>query len=252
MRRAPSRIPLVLAFFIALSGACGGDDDEAAPEEPTTEPGPSVAQPPEGRSLVADGEVEITLKTGDVATGTVVTKVVSNDINNGKESGFELRMLCHETVPEINLTLYFTDRGTTRVVERQSNRWSVDRTIAEVVPVKATSNDVDAGADAGADADTDASADGGSDSGSDAAVATPADPSFVNGVGFPGVDGRREVLVTLLADGTRYDIHATIPWLSSFAPNACQKSTPTSSSAASKSSGGCGGGSSKKSSHDWD
>ena len=251
MRRAPSRIPLALAFFIALSGACGGDDDRGEePTEASTEPGPSVAQPPEGRSLVAEGSVEVTTDNGDAVSATVATKVVSSDIYNGKESGFALRMLCHETVPEIEVAVYFTYRGGTHIAELRNNRWSVDRSSAEIVPMKTTSNDVDAGAnDAGADADTDASVDGGAD----AAVVPPADPSFVNGVGFPGVDGRREILVTLVAEGARYDIHATIPWLASFAPNVCQKTTTSSTGSKSSSGGGCGGGSSRRSSGgDWD
>lgn len=254
MRRAPSRIPLALAFFIALSGACGGDDDEAVPAESTTEPGPSVPQPPQGRSLVAEGSVEITPATGDVATGTIATKVVSNDIYNGDESGFELHILCGQTVADVEVALYFAYERETHVVELRNDRWTVDRSVAEVVPAKPTANDVDAGsgADAGADAETDAGADAGADAGSDAAVPPTTDPSFVNGVGFPGVDGRREIKVTLAKDGVRYDIHATVPWLKSVAPNVCQKTVPGTGSKSS-SGGGCGGGSSKSSSHhDWD
>ena len=116
--------------------------------------------------------------------------------------------------------------------------------------MKTTANDVDAG-DAGADADTDASV----DSGADSSVPPAADPAFVNGVGLPGVDGRREIRITLVDDGVRYDIHATIPWLKSVAPSVCQKTTSSTTGSKSSSGGGCGSGSSssrRSSGGDWD
>jgi hypothetical protein len=249
MRRFQSRAPLALAFFIALSGACGGDDDDAGvPSETETVPGPNVPQPPAQRSLTAEGAVEITQDTGEASSATLVTKVASGSVYAGKESGFTLRMECGQTIANVDVALYFPNGDELVIVERERDRWSVNSRTADVVPSKPQSADagsVDAG-DAG-------TADAG-DVGDAAAAPPPTDPSFVNGVGLPGIDGRREVSVTLLAsNGIRYDIRATIPWLASVAPATCQNTKPGTGTPGS-SGGGCGGGSSSRRSSggDWD
>ena len=242
MRRYPSRIPLAFALLIGASSACGGggDDDGVAAEYETT-PGPSVPQPPAERRLTADGECVITEASGETSSATLLTDVEApSSVYNGRESGFDLEMACGATVAEVEVSLYFS-RGTDILfVERNANRWTVDRRLAEVVPSQPAARDAAAEPDAG---DVDASA--------DASVPAP-EAAFVNGVGFPATDGTRPVSVTLVANGVRYDIRATIPWRSSHAPATCQKLKP--GTGTSGSGGGCGGGSSSRRSSggDWD
>lgn len=239
MRRSNPRIPLAVAFFIALSGACGGDDDAtSAKSEPT--PGPSVPQPPANRSLSAEGEMTITL-INDVDSTTLVPKVEASGLYAGRESGFNLVMTCGDTVAEVEVSLFFARGPGVYFVERRNGRWFVDNYGAEVV----TSS---SGGDAGSDASADADAAGATD----ASAAQPS-PDFVNGVGLPGVDGRREVRVALIADKVRYDVRATIPWRASISPAACDGNEPV--AANSGSSGGCGSGNSssrRSSGGDWD
>jgi hypothetical protein len=241
--RRPSRTPLVLAFFIALSGACGGGGDEGTPAEYETKPGPNIPQPPAQRSVTAEGEVEITLASGEVSTVALSSKVEGSTVFAGRESGFNLEMACGETIARVEVSLYFV-RGTEVLrIERQRDRWTVDGATAEVVPSRPTAIDAGIVADGG---DGDAG-----DAGSDAETAPPPNPEFVNGLGFPAADGSREVVVTLVEDGVRYDIRATIPWRASIAPATCQEVKP--GTGTSGSGGGCGGGKSRRSSGgDWD
>lgn len=249
MRPYSSRIPLALAFFLALSGACGGDDDEGGiPAEYETVPGPNIPQPPAQRSLIAEGEIDVTATTGEASSAVIVTKVASGSIYSGKESGFTLRMACGSTVAAVDVALYFPQGDEIIIVELQNDRWQVDNRSAEVVPARTTSTSTDAG-DAG-----DVDAGDASDAGDAGVTAPPPDPQFVNGLGFPGVDGRREVSVTLVANGVRYDVRATLPWLASNAPVSCQEVKPGTGTKGS-SGGGCGSssGSSRRSSGgDWD
>src|SRR5690606_13402661 len=87
MRRTHVRFPLALALLIAVSGACGGGEDDVPPEY-ETKPGPNVPQPPAQRSLVAEGEVTITDAGGNVESAALLTKVTaSSSAYFGRESG---------------------------------------------------------------------------------------------------------------------------------------------------------------------
>ena len=103
-------------------------------------------------------------------------------------------------------------------------------------------------ADAGSEAGSDAG-DAGVDAGSPAA---PSEPSFVNGLSELDTDSSREVSVTLVAAGVRYDVRGTIPWLTSTAPPNCQvlKSPGSPAKGCLGNSRRSGGGSS--SGGDWD
>jgi hypothetical protein len=236
MRSSSTRTPLALAFFVVLSGACGGDDDEAAPAEYASVPGPTVPQPPAQRSLSAEGAIDVTPASGQATSATLVTKV-SAGVYAGRESGYTLRMECGDTVASVDVALYFPQGDEIILVERRANRWEVDDRPADVVSMSV----VDAGADAASDAS-----------------APSSDPAIVNGVGLPDGEGRREIAVALrTSDGVRYEIRATVPWLASVAPATCQErqtSTATTGSTSRRSSG-CGSGSSsnrRSSGGDWD
>lgn len=243
LRRSASRTPLALAFFIVLSGACGGDDDDRGSSDPPpageTVPGPNVPQPPAQRNLSAEGSIAITPETGTATSSTLLETVESAGFHQGRKSGYTLEGACGTTAIDVQISLFFERGSEVLVVERRANRWTVERRSAQVVPSEPSSTVVDAGA-----AD---------DSGD------VADAEVVGGVGFPDPEGRRVVVVSLLADGVRYDIRATIPWLSSNGPATCFQSKPSpnttsSSGSGSNGGGGCGGGggSRRSSGGDWD
>src|SRR5688572_8373324 len=102
MRRSRSRVPLALAVLIALSAACG-DDDEGVPAEYETVPGPNIPQPPAERRLSAEGEVTITSTSGAGTSATLLNKVEGGTVYSGRESGFNLRMACGETVADVEI-----------------------------------------------------------------------------------------------------------------------------------------------------
>lgn len=227
LRPSASRFPLALAVLIVLSGACGGSDDDDAPPlaEYETEPGPNVPQPPSQRDLTADGTITVTPRTGGPVTTSIQT---------GGETGFSLVMTCGATTADAKVALYVSVEGRVRLIELKSHLWYVDGRVARRV-------------------DSPSTADAGAGDAGDAGASTPP-PTYQNGVGLPDVDGRRAVFLTLDADGTRYDIDVTIPWLASVAPATCQKAKPGTSQPSS-SGGGCGGNSSsskRSSGGDWD
>lgn len=244
---AGSRLPLALAFFLALSGACGGDDDTGTPAEYETLPGPAVPQAPVPRRLDAEGEVTVTALSGAVATVTLANKVSGATVYSGKESGFNLEMQCGDTVADVVVSLYFEEGSEIIRVERRDGRWTVDGRTADVVPTRpASSDDAGAGNDGGDDA---------GDAGvADASASPPPSTEFVNGVGLPEIDHSRKVFVTLVSNDSRYDIRATIPWRESIAPLSCTQQKPGTGTSSSN-SGGCGSGSSssrRSSGGDWD
>ena len=232
------RSPAVLVVAIALSGACGGDDNPAVYE---TKPGPSVPQPPEQRRQDAEGEVTVT--PGGVAatpfSAAIIAKVEgTTTIYNGKQSGYTLEMKCGDEIADVAITLYFSPSpGGMEIIERKAGKWTVgpDHRSAEIV----TSAD-DAGTDAGNDA-SDAS---------DASIVEPSpEPELVDGVGLPASDGSRVISVRLLQSRVRYDSRATIPWLASNAPATCEVLKPGTGTGDS----GCGSRSGRRSSGgDWD
>lgn len=249
VRRSELRIPLAVAFFIALSGACGGGDD-GTPAEYETKPGPSVPQPPAERRLDVEGEVTITPSSGEPFTISVISKVEgTTTIYNGRESGYDLVMACGDTVADVDITLYLAQtRGGIEIIERKGDRWTIgpDRRAAEIVPSQPTSSGIDAGGEGGSDG-----GDGG-DAGDASVEAPPSETQLVDGVSLPATDGSREISVTLLSSRVRYDIRATIPWRASNAPASCQEVKP--GTGTSGSGGGCGGGGSSRRSSggDWD
>lgn len=237
-RRFQSRTSVVLAFFIALSGACGGgDDDGETPAEYETKPGPSVPEPPAQRLEAGEGEVLITPSgAGQPITAELLAKVEgTTTIYEGRESGYRLVMECGDTIADVDITLHFTQGQGIDLIERKGGRWTIgpDKRAAEIVTTQPTS-------DAG-------------DAGDDAQAPEPA-TDLVDGVGLPAPDGSREVVVSLLSSGVRYDIRVTIPWLASSAPATCQVEKPGTGTKGS--SGGCGSGSKSKSRRssggDWD
>lgn len=250
MRRTDLRIPLAVAFFVALSGACGGGDDgDGVPAETATVPGPSVPQPPLPRRRTAEGEVTITDASGGETSVTLLSKVEGSSVYSGRESGFDLEMACGDTVARVDVELYFARGDRILRIERQRDRWAVDGRAAEVVPSRPTSSDAAVENDAGA-------GDGGDtgDAGDAGDATPPIDPELVNGLGFPAADGSREVFVTLVASGVRYDVSATIPWRASIAPATCTETKPGTGTRSSG-GGGCGGGSRsgrRSSGGDWD
>ena len=241
-----SRTPLALAFFIALSGACGGSDDEGTPAEYENVPGPNVPLPPEPRRTTAEGEVTITPDAGAVVSVELSDRVGGSTVYSGKQSGFSLEMQCGDNVADVHVELYF-DRGGSEIlrIERTADRWTVNGRVAEIVPSRPAS------ADAGT-VDAGDSGDAG-EAGVDAGAADPSTVDLVNGVGFPQIDHSRIVFVTLVANEIRYDIRATIPWRTSTAPTTCSVQKPGTGTKSS-SSGGCGSGSSSRRSSggDWD
>lgn len=219
-----SRLWLAFLLPLSLSWACG-EEEPVVEARPTTVP---VEQPPEGRTMTAEGECRVTKSAGEVVVAAL-SATPPPGLSADDRSGFYLKGRCTEPAM-LNVTLYFAYEGRILRVSREDEVWRVDGSLAQATAAAAMGDGGladDAGVDAEAESDT-----------------------FVNGVGELQPGFRRRVRLSLVdGSGTRFDVRATVPWTGSYEARSCPAPRTQTTRAR-----GCGDGSTSGSGGggDWD